>query len=165
MAGCNLKESRMISDRSKRHLTASLAGAPRVLCTLIQDAPAESYDRIVDPVRFTLREMLAHLADWDTIFLERLKQLKTEPNPVLVGIDEGQWSLEHDHRRSDPAKCLSAYIERRKALIAFVEDLADEDWMKRGIHTETGETTMADQLLFISVHDSYHLVQAVDWLA
>jgi hypothetical protein len=154
----------MISDKAKRYLTISLAGAPKVLAALLTNATLEQMDRTVDPERFTLREMLAHLGDWETINLSRLNQLRDDVDPVIQGIDEGEWASTHDHAHADPSKSLADFTVGRAKIIDFIETLTPDDWLKTGHHTEAGPITLAEQLIMISAHDGYHFGQTVDWL-
>jgi uncharacterized damage-inducible protein DinB len=155
----------MITPNTKRYLIAALAGAPTVLTALLKDASAEDYDKKVDPDRFTLREMLAHLADWEAIFLGRLQQLKNEEHPVLIGIDEAQWSIDHDHAHSDYVASLETYRTGRSLMVDFIKDLSSEDLLRTGHHTEAGDMNVVELLALISAHDNYHFLQTAQWLA
>ena len=55
----------MLPERIHLYLLLDLESAPEALARLLADVtdPA-AWDRRPDPDRFTLREMVAHLADW-----------------------------------------------------------------------------------------------------
>lgn len=154
----------MLPERVRHYLLIDLESGPEVLARLLADVTdPDVYDRRPDPDRFTLREMLAHLADWEAVFLMRLTQTRDEENATLQGLDEGQVALDHDYAHSDPSECLARYQEGRVRIVAFLRALTPEQWKRVGIHTEVGPITMEDQAVLITAHDGYHRQQAVQW--
>ena len=53
--------------------------------------------------------MLAHLADWEPIFLERFQRTRREAEPILPDYDEGRIALERDYAHSDPLANLARF--------------------------------------------------------
>src|SRR5262249_2629111 len=117
-----------------------------------------------DPERFTLREVVAHLADWESIWLERLEKIRTESNPTLPSRDEGQLAIEHDYAHADPAERLARFREGRARTLQHPQPLAPQEWARTGQHTEWGALNVATLATLILGHDGYHLGQTVDWL-
>lgn len=91
----------MLPDRVHFYLLTDLESAPDVLARLLADAAG--------PNRFTLREMAAHLADWEGVFLGRLTQTRDEENAVLHRLDEGQVARDNGYAHADPQECLTRY--------------------------------------------------------
>jgi len=155
----------MLPEKVYRYLLIDLESAPDVLGKILETVTNPSvYDRRPDPERFTLREVLAHLADWDAVFLGRLKQTRDDENPTLVGIDEGQVALDNDYAHADPAASLERYKASRAELAAFLKALSPAQWERSGSHTELGPITISDHAVLIAVHDGYHRQQVVEWL-
>jgi len=155
----------MLPEKVYRYLLIDLESAPDVLGKILETVTNPSvYDRRLDPERFTLREVLAHLADWDAVFLGRLKQTRDDENPTLVGIDEGQVALDNDYAHADPAASLERYKASRAELAAFLKALSPAQWERSGSHTELGPITISDHAVLIAVHDGYHRQQVVEWL-
>ena len=155
----------MLQEKIRHYLLVDLESAPDVLARLLPALtdPA-ALDRQPDPERFTLREMLAHLADWEAVFLKRLTQTRDEENPTLQGLDEGQIALDHDYAHADPQECLARYKTGRGKIVAFLRELSPDQWERVGTHTEVGPVTIDDQVVLIAAHDGYHRKQALDWL-
>ena len=153
----------MLPERIHTYLLIDLDSAPAVLAQLV--AGVTNWDRRPDPDRFTLREMVAHLADWDSVFLGRLTQTRDEENATLHGLDEGQVALDNDYAHADPHECLARYAAGRKQTVAFLRGLAPEQWGRNGTHTEVGPISMEAQAVLIAVHDGYHRQQALDLAA
>ena len=64
----------MMPAAVRKYLLSALAGTPVVADRLLLDVHADDprWDFRPEPDRFTLREVVAHLADWEPIHLERL---------------------------------------------------------------------------------------------
>ncbi len=154
----------MLPDRIHLYLLLDLECAPAVLARLLADVtdPA-AWDRRPDPDRFTLREMVAHLADWDGVFLGRMTQTRDEENATLRGLDEGQVAIDHDYAHADPQECLMRYEAGREKIVAFLRALSPEQWGRVGTHTEVGPISLETQAVLIAVHDGYHRQQALSY--
>ena len=155
----------MLTDRIHHYLLIDLESAPEVLARLLADVtdPA-AWDRRPDPDRFTLREMAAHLADWEGVFLGRLTQTRNERNAVLQGLDEGQVAVDNDYAHADPQECLTRYGAGRKEIVAFLRGLSPEQWGRVGAHTEVGPISIEAQTVLIAAHDGYHRQQALSYI-
>lgn len=145
------------------YLLIGLGAAPDVFDRLLEGAT--DWDKRPDPECFTLREMLAHVADWETVFLHRLRQTRVEENAVLQGYDEGQWAIDHNYAHADSAECLRRFRAERQEMVAFLRELTPEQWARVGTHTEAGPLTMFEQAALILGHDGYHARQIIEWTA
>lgn len=154
----------MLPERAYRYLLIDLASAPDVLGRMLDGTDPSVYDRRPDPDRFTLREVIAHLADWDKVFLGRMTQTRDTENPTLQGIDEGQVAVDNDYAHLDPAESLARYKANRVALVAFLQALTPAQGERAGNHTELGPITLMTQAILAAVHDGYHREQVVAWL-
>jgi uncharacterized damage-inducible protein DinB len=150
----------------RKYQFATLTGTPDVLDHLLSQVPADSpvWDARPDPERFTIREVLAHIADWEPIFLERVTRTAEMERPPLQGYDEGQFAIDRDYAHSDPHANLKRFRQGRETLIAFLRSQPDTAWDRVGVHTELGPITLEGQLGLIVGHDGYHTAQIVQWL-
>lgn len=154
----------MLPEKVFQYLLIDLESAPEVLTALLAGVTAPSaWDRKPAPDRFSLREMVAHLADWEGVFLGRLKQTRDEDNAVLRGLDEGQVAIDHDYAHADPQECLARYRAGRAAMVTVLRGLSPEQRERIGLHTEIGPISLAAQAVLIASHDGYHRQQAVQW--
>ena len=156
----------MLNERTRHYLLLDLQSAPDVLARLLADTSDPTvYDRRPDPDRFTLREMVAHLADWEAVFLKRLTQTRDEESATLQGLDEGQVAIDHDYAHADLSECLARYKAGRPKIIALLRGLSPEQWDRVGRHTEIGPISLEEQIVLMAAHDGYHRQQALEWLA
>ena len=155
----------MLPERIKSYLLRDLEVTPDLLDRLLGEVTDPAvYDRRPDPERFTLREVLAHLADWEAVFLQRLRQTLDQDNPALVGLDEGRLAVDHDYAHADPAECRVRFRRGRRELLAALRGVTPGQWERVGIHSEIGLVSVETQAVMIASHDGYHLQQILEWL-
>jgi uncharacterized damage-inducible protein DinB len=154
----------VLPEKTRYYLLEGLSAAPTVMAHLLRGATDAELDRRPDPARFTLREVIAHLADWDPIWLERLTDMRDRDRPPIKGYDEGQLALDHDYARADAGEQLALFRERRERLLAFFKELRPEQWDRQGVHSEYGLMSISDWAAQILGHDGYHLRQSAEWL-
>ena len=155
----------MLPEKLHRYLLIDLESAPDVLAKLLDGVSGPTWDQRPDPERFTLREVAAHLADWEQVFLGRLVQTRDHDNALLQGLDEGQVAIDHDYTHADPAECLARYGASRAKTVAFLRALSPEQWARSATHTELGPITLEAQAALIAFHDGYHRQQAVCYVS
>lgn len=149
----------------QNYLFTALSGAPALFDQLLQELTEAEADRRPDPERFTIREVIAHLAEWDAIFLERMQRICNEDTPLLPDCDEGQMAIEHDYAHKDVAEQLQLFRARRAAVIAFLKERKPEEWSRVGNRPEIGMLTLEGIAFLMAVHDTYHVQQVVDYRA
>ncbi len=155
----------MLPERVYRFMLIDLESAPDVLGKMLETiADPSVYDYRPDPARFTLREVVAHLADWDQVFLGRMTQTRHTENPTLQDKDEGQVALDNDYAHADPAESLARYKANRAELVAFLRTLTPAQWERIANHIEVGPITLTAQAVLVGAHDGYHRQQVVEWL-
>ena len=153
----------MLPEKVKAYLLMALAGAPDVFEDLLAGTTEEEADRRPEQDRFTIREAIAHLADWEEIFLERLTVSISQENPLLADIDEGQMAIDRDYAHRDWREQLQRYRRGRSAISTFFHSLAPEQWERAATHAKAGRMTVADQAALIAGHDGYHMAQVIAW--
>jgi hypothetical protein len=149
----------------RAYLFAALAETPRILRHVVGDITGEQADARVDPERFTLREAVAHLADWETVLLDRVRRIAEEDKPVLPNIDEWERGLEKGYSKTDWRSQLDLLESRRAEFIAYVQALPPATLARTGIRPEIGEISIMDVAQLIPIHDVYHIKQAREYLS
>jgi hypothetical protein len=157
----------MLPPGPRKYLLASISGTPDVLDALLKPLPATdaAWDHRPDPARFTLREMIAHLADWEEVFLDRMRRTRDQDEPTLQGYDEGQVAIDRDYAHSDPQANLIRFRAGRAAMSEFLRSVKDTEWERIGHHTEVGAISLETQTVLVAGHDGYHTSQTALWLA
>ena len=147
----------------RSYLLGALATTPDLLEFLLRDLTAGEVDFRLDVARFTIREIVAHLADWDAIFLERLRRTRDEDEPFLADLDEGQMALDNDYARAEIGEQLRLLRANRAQMCDFADALSTEQWQRVCQHERAGRLTLEALATLVALHDAYHLRQIVQW--
>lgn len=148
----------------RSYLVNGLEETPRLLRFVLSGMTDEQADARLDPNRFTLREAVAHLADWETVFGGRIERIVNEDNPELPNIDEGQRAIDKEYGKTDWREQLDLFCARREQRVRYLLELPVPAWARTGLRPEIGTITIFDQAQLMVLHDVYHIRQAREYL-
>lgn len=155
----------MLPNRIQMYQREDLAATPEILNHLLRPInDPVIWDRRPDAERFTLREIVAHLADWESVFQERLRQTQNEDTATFTAFDPAQMAQEYDYAHADPQECLTRFSAKRQETLALLQSLTPLQWDRSGKHPQIGPVTTTEQAVMMSGHDGYHLRQIIEWL-
>lgn len=155
----------MLTAKVYHYALMALEGTPAVFARLLSGLSEAEADAHPDPARFSLREAVAHLADWEDVFRQRMQATLSEDNPILQGYDEGQWAIDRAYSKSDWRGQLARFTDERAQTLALVRAFTPEQFARTGRHTEAGPISLQEQVLLIAVHDGYHARQFAEFRA
>ena len=121
--------------------------------------PAKALKRAYGPGKWTLREILVHLSDTETVFLDRLRRLAAEEKPYLAAFDQDRWAARLHYKERDLNLARAQYLVARWSAIELARRLAPRVDANTGTHSEAGTRTFAQVLRQIAAHNAHHLEQ------
>lgn len=122
-------------------------------------ATQEQADYVHDPSQFTLREVVAHLADWDEIWLERSQRIVYETTPILGNINETTLARINNYTTIDMDSSLARFRHARRKLVDFLVPQTDKALRRTAFHATQGTMTLSTLIRLIMSHDTYHIAQ------
>jgi hypothetical protein len=146
------------------YLRKGLELGPQAILRIVRAVPAADYDRKTDPSRFSLREAVAHIADWAVIDAERLNAGLAEPGCTVMGIDEGQRALDRDYASMDPIAEAERLVAHRASFLALLDSLSGEQLEIAFTHSERGRVTIKEHLVTMLGHEMYHVEHLAQYL-
>jgi hypothetical protein len=146
------------------YLLPGLRFAPDVVARIVRMVPASKHDERTDPNRFSLREAICHLADWEQIHLARMQAALQQADAPVAGIDESQRAEDLGYANRNVEEQLAHFAEERKKVIAFLEGLTPDQWKATVVHSEKGRLTLYDQANVLVAHDTYHVEHLTQYL-
>jgi hypothetical protein len=109
--------------------------------------------------RWTIHEIIVHIADSEANSYIRCRRFLAEPGSAVLGYDEERWARElryHD-RSADDALELFRWL--RGASYALIADLPESAWSNTVHHSENGVMTLDDWLDTYERHVPEHIAQ------
>jgi uncharacterized damage-inducible protein DinB len=107
--------------------------------------------------KWSTRQVVCHLADFEPIYADRMKRVIAESCPTFFGGDPDTFAagLHYEHRPIDEELNLLAAVRTHVATI--LKDLQAADFQRIGNHAEAGQMTLETLLRNIANHVPHHL--------
>ncbi|MBL8768397.1 MAG: DinB family protein [Planctomycetes bacterium] len=123
------------------------------------DLPESAFGRTYGPGKWSVRQLLAHLADTEFIGLWRFCRAVAEPGATVESFDEPRWAsgLGYDSRPTRGA--IDLFASSRATLLHYAETLDDARLANACRHPEKGLMTGWDWLALIPAHADHHVGQ------
>ncbi len=149
----------------KDRLFHALHSGPKVVERLMRAFPTDRLDDRIEKERFTAREVIGHLADWEMVFLERIRIANLRPGTQVEAYDPCQRATEHHYADKDVFHEAEVYESRRMTTVEYLQALSDADWDKTFVSGEGKAISIRDYVLMVICHDMYHVDQLSSYFA
>ena len=132
---------------------------PKTLAMLMKGASPSKLRKRPAPDKWSVAEILAHLADAEIVVAWRLRAILAAPGTPIQAYDQDALAAARNYRKHDPQKSLEQFRAIREANLAFYKALSPEQWKHHGVHAERGEETLERILHMMAGHDVNHTLQ------
>ena len=136
-----------------------LRETPGVLAGLLSRASDSQLMRPPCPGKWSIGEILAHLAEDEIATAWRYRQMLEHDGIDLPGFDQDLWARRGSYALRSPRESLDLFRLLRSSNLQFLESLAPEEWERSGIHAERGRITIRDLAVHMTGHDANHVEQ------
>ena len=115
--------------------------------------------RTYGPGKWSVRYILHHLTDTETVFLERIHRVLSEPRPVLSVMEQDDWAkaLDYSHAPLDIAR--GVFESVRNAIIYLAGVHYEQSGHLEWVHSVDGVRTLRDEFDKVAAHNENHLRQ------
>ena len=127
------------------------------LHSLIDPLSAAHADRAPAPGKWSIREIVAHLADCELVFSFRLRQALAEEHAIIQPFDQGIWAQRY--AAYDLPSGLALFTAARNWNLKFLTTLNEVDRHRPTTHPERGTMTLWIIVETMAGHDINHLQQ------
>lgn len=143
-----------------------MRSTPGRLTDLLKPLSSEAIEHKPAPEKWSIREILCHLADCEVAWAWRLRLIygsrtptKNGPseNPVLQPFDQDPWARAYDAPGYTTAAARATWTALRQWNLALIEGLSDEDKHLPATHPELGEVTLWTIVEIAAGHDVHHI--------
>ena len=147
-----------------RNYFFQIAHTPDTLIRMIDAIRPDQFDVALTPEKFTLREVIAHLADLEETWLNRITSAVEYPGKEVENFDEDQRAIDHKYSAKDIHHELEVFDNRRRDTVAYLSGLAEDDWSSTITHPAHGAMSVLDIVMYMVGHDMYHVHQVSQYL-
>jgi len=135
---------------------AVMRETPVWIATRIQRLGAPALRQPEAENRWSITQVLAHLADTEIAWGWRARVLLTEDSPPLHGFDETAWMTRFDGRNAEAGDALATFTTLRRWNLRVWESATPADRSRIGIHSQRGPESFERALRLAAGHDLRH---------
>jgi hypothetical protein len=132
---------------------------PELLAVVLTGVFGEEEDFVTAPGKWSIRQIVAHLADTEIVLAQRFRQVIAEDSPTLIAVDQEAWASHLDYARRKPKQSLETLRRTRAENYELLKALPESAYDRAGNHTERGRTTLGQLLEYYSAHTESHARQ------
>jgi DinB superfamily len=111
------------------------------------------------PGKWSLTQVLQHLADSDLVWAWRVRLILAHDRPQITGYDQDLWADRLHYAEADPDEAMTVFSILRRANLKLIERATPADLKRIGVHSERGEESIEYLLRLYAGHDLLHLRQ------
>lgn len=131
---------------------------PELLAVILTGVYGEEEDFGL-PGKWTVRQIVAHLADAEMVGAHRFRQVIAEENPTLIAFDQDAWTRNLDYARRKPKQSLETFRRIRAENYELLKELPAAAFERTGNHSERGRVTLLELLEGYAGHAESHARQ------
>ncbi|HEV3036247.1 MAG TPA: DinB family protein [Candidatus Angelobacter sp.] len=132
---------------------------PKKLAALIKGVDKKRLSKRPAPGKWSIAEIMAHLADSEIVAGWRLRQILTKDGAPIHGYDQNAWAATFNYRRQDTRKSLEIFRTLREYNLAMLKSVPEALFENHGMHQERGRESARHVLRLFAGHDVNHLLQ------
>jgi hypothetical protein len=136
-----------------------LSRTPSELRQFLDSVPPDASTRPEAPGKWSIRDVVQHLADAELVGGFRLRLVLAQDRPPLTGYDQDLWATRLRYSEVAIADALDQFLALRKANLRLWSSLEPADLTRVGLHSERGEESLDHLRRLYAGHDLMHLRQ------
>ena len=149
----------MTEAELKKHLDAA-EKSPKQIAAAVSGLPDKTLRYKPAPEKWSILEVLGHLADIEIVFAHRLRQMLADNKPVIAPMDQDAWARNLGYMETPAPELVALYGLNRHHNLQLLRRLEPVDLEKSAYHPELKhDVTVADYVEKMGTHGANHLQQ------
>src|ERR1043165_1530266 len=99
---------------------------PELLAVVLTGVFGDEEDFVPAPGKWSVRQIVAHLADAELVGAHRFRQVIAEDNPTLRAYDQDKWTANLDYARRKPKTSLETFRRLRAENHELLKGLSEK---------------------------------------
>lgn len=146
----------LLGDRNPLDVLTQTA---RVLDEALQGLSAKQLKQPEADGKWSVTEVLQHLADSELVWGFRLRMTLAHERPPLMGYDQDLWASRLHYREADDQQALKQFTVLRESNLNLLQHASKADLQRVAVHAERGEQTLEEIVRLGAGHDLVHINQ------
>jgi hypothetical protein len=150
---------RVVGYSEGKQPLAVQAATAKKLERLIKGVPTAKLRKRPAPGKWSVSEILAHLADAEIVGGFRMRLILGAPGTPIAAFDQDSWVTSGHYEKRDPRKSVEQFRVLREGNLALLKSLKPEQWKHHGMHAERGQESIEHIVRMFAGHDINHIRQ------
>lgn len=148
--------SAVLEQLGSRDPITVLQALPVALANEITGLSLDELRRPEAPGKWSMIEVIQHLADAELVWAYRLRLVLSEERPLLTGYNQDEWANSLEYSKASLDEAFDQIRIFRAANLRLIESLTEEQLQRVGIHEERGPETIEHMIRLYAGHDLIH---------
>ena len=149
----------MTEAEFKEHLDAAEKN-PRQLAAATSGLPAETLRYKPAPDKWSILEILGHLADVEIMYGHRIRQMLADEKPVIAPIDQNAWAANLGYMETPAPEMIALFGVNRHHNLRILRRVKAQDLNKSAYHPELKrDVQLSEMVEKLDSHTQNHLRQ------
>jgi hypothetical protein len=118
--------------------------------------PEAALRRAEAPGKWSVADVVQHLADSELVLGFRMRMMLTEDRPALQGYDQDEWARTLRYPEVPLAESRAQLRALRTANLRVLRRLGPAEWRREGMHSERGPESIGHLIKLMGAHDLVH---------
>jgi hypothetical protein len=136
-----------------------LGQAPSKISHLLKGKSIALLTRRPEGGKWSVAEILAHLAESEIVFGYRIRMMVASPGMVIQAFDQNLWQDNAAYLWKSPRECLTMFTALRAMNVRFLKSLTPDKLERSGVHAERGVESVRRLVELTAGHDVNHARQ------
>jgi hypothetical protein len=151
--------ARILTTLGGRDPLSVLTETPARLRSLVSSATADQLTWKADPSRWSITQILAHLADAEVVACWRYRAILERDGGPIAAYDQDEWARAFKYDQVPVAESLATFETLRRSNLHLLERVDASRRKHVGIHSERGPESITRLMEMFGGHDLNHLGQ------
>lgn len=140
------------------NLIERYSGGSELLSDAVRSIPESHWDAVPIAGKWSIRQVVCHLADSEVIYADRMKRVLAEEQPTFFEADPNAFlpALYCTQRSLETELVLVESV--RNHMLPILQSCSEEDFRRTGIHSLDGSMTLLTLLERITGHIPHHVM-------
>jgi hypothetical protein len=149
-----------MTTAERNSLIESYGRAYDILVEALQRYPTEMWQWKPAPNKWSIHEVIIHIADSEANSYIRCRRFIAEPGSGVYGYDENKWAKALDYHSLSTDAYLALFKQLRAASYDLIKQVPEQIWLSATVqHSESGTVSFEQWLKTYEEHIPVHIRQ------
>lgn len=142
-----------------KELVKQLEGQAERLEKVVKKYDEKALSKRPEEGKWSAKEIIGHLADVESAYGYRIRMALAQSGTGFQPFDQNLWVENLKHQEKEAKELVKTFERLRKANLAVLKYVKDEEWERYGMHPERGKMTVENLVTLLAEHFERHVQQ------